>query len=263
MAVARRHSLELIVFLYFLSYLPNIVVTRLVTTTPDAGLGRPLTGLETLPASLIVSLVLTYAFIWVSRWYRDAHKVNVAGLSLPIPTWYTFLSGVGTSLVLFTVPLSLTFPRVSIPFIQLLMRRDILIIAPLVDLLFGRRRRRSGPRRLWREGPRPRLEGGAIQLVSHQAVAPLSRRRPLRAAHAARRARLYRPVRSDADGDRRELCGIAALSIGRASPHFAGGEHADRLPEAGLHSASSPIPPACPAWMDLSRAPSHAARLSA
>lgn len=139
MISTRRTSLELIVLLYFLSYLPNILLTRLVTTTPDAGLGRPLTGLETLPASLIVSLVLTYAFIWVSRWYRDAHRVQFAGASVPIPTWYTFLSGIGTSLVLFTVPLSLTFPGVSIPFIQLLMRGDILIIAPLVDLIFGRK----------------------------------------------------------------------------------------------------------------------------
>ena len=40
---------------------------------------------------------------------------------------------------MFTVPLSFTFERVSIPFIQLLMRGDLLIIAPLVDLL-GRRK---------------------------------------------------------------------------------------------------------------------------
>ncbi|HEY5711999.1 MAG TPA: hypothetical protein VIT38_08900 [Allosphingosinicella sp.] len=134
-----KTSLEFIVLLYFLSYLPNIVITRLVTTTADNGLGRPLTGLETLPASLIVSLVLTYAFIWLSGWHRDAHSARVAGVRVPIPTRYTLLSGFGTALVLFTVPLSLTFSGVSIPFIQLLMRGDILVIAPLVDLMFGRR----------------------------------------------------------------------------------------------------------------------------
>jgi hypothetical protein len=51
----------------------------------------------------------------------------------------TFLSGIGTALVLFTVPLSFTFEGVSIPFIQLIMRGDVLIIAPIVDLLFGRK----------------------------------------------------------------------------------------------------------------------------
>ena len=110
-----------------------------MTTTPHPGLGRPLTGLETLPASLIVSLVLTYLFIWLSGWHRDANGMELAGKRIPIPTRWTLLSGIGTSLVLFTVPLSFTFEGVSIPFIQLIMRGDILIIAPLVDLMFGRR----------------------------------------------------------------------------------------------------------------------------
>lgn len=135
----RNFPLEGVVLLYFLIYLPNIIITKLVTSQPHAGLGRPLTGLETLPASLIISLVLTYLFIWWSGWHRDANAVEIAGARVPVPTRYTLLSGFGTALVLFTVPLSFTIPNVSIPFIQLLMRGDILIIAPLVDLMFGRR----------------------------------------------------------------------------------------------------------------------------
>ncbi|RZJ97828.1 MAG: hypothetical protein EOO76_18070 [Novosphingobium sp.] len=131
--------LEGFVVLYLLAYLPNVMITRLVSTTPHAGLGRPLTGLETLPASLIVSLVLTYLFIWLSGWHRDANAVQIAGRRIPVPTRYTLMSGVGTSLVLFTVPLSFTIPDVSIPFIQLLMRGDVLVIAPLVDMAFGRK----------------------------------------------------------------------------------------------------------------------------
>ncbi|WP_315761741.1 hypothetical protein [Sphingomonas sp. Y38-1Y] len=131
--------LEGYVFLYLLAYLPNVIVTKLLTSTPHPGLGRPLTGLETLPASLIISTVLTYLFIWWSGWHRDANAVMVAGRRVPVPTKYTLLSGLGTALVLFTVPLSFTFQGVSIPFIQLLMRGDILLIAPLVDMAFGRR----------------------------------------------------------------------------------------------------------------------------
>ncbi len=134
-----RIPLEGIVGLYFLAYLPNVVVTKLVTSLPHPGLGRPLTGLETLPASLILSMLLTWVFIWASGWHRDAHGVQIGGTRFPVPTIYTALSGFGTALVLFTVPLSFTIPNVSIPFIQLLMRGDILIIAPLVDLMFGRR----------------------------------------------------------------------------------------------------------------------------
>jgi drug/metabolite transporter (DMT)-like permease len=135
----RPLSLELVVVLYFLSYVPNILLTKLTTSGVHPALGRPLTGLETLPASLIVNLVLTYLFIWISGWYRDAHQLRFAGARVPVPTRYTFISGIGTALVLFTVPLSFTFTDVSIPFVQLLMRGDILVIAPLVDVMFGRR----------------------------------------------------------------------------------------------------------------------------
>ena len=134
-----RFPLEGYVLLYFLAYLPNVIMTKLVTTAPHGDLGRPLTGLETLPASLIISTVLTYLFIWLSGWHRDANAIQVAGARVPIPTKYTLLSGLGTALVLFTVPLSFTFEGVSIPFIQLLMRGDILLIAPIVDLMFGRK----------------------------------------------------------------------------------------------------------------------------
>ena len=114
-----KRSLEFFVLLYFLSYIPNVLITKLVTSTVHPLLGRPLTGLETLPASLLLNLVLTYCFIGWSGWHRDAHGVQLGKLRLPRPTLYTALSGVGTALVLFTVPLSFTFTVVSIPFISL------------------------------------------------------------------------------------------------------------------------------------------------
>lgn len=137
----KRHPLPLegYVFLYFLAYLPNVIITKLISSQPHPGLGRPLSGLEILPSSLIVSTILTYLFIWLSGWHQDAHGKMVGGVRVPVPTRYTLLSGLGTALVLFTVPLSFTFEGVSIPFIQLLMRGDILIIAPLVDIMFGRK----------------------------------------------------------------------------------------------------------------------------
>lgn len=139
MSRGRWLPLEAMVGLYFLSYIPNILMTKLATSGVHPDLGRALTGLETLPASLLMNLVLTYAFIALSGWHRDANAIQLGGCRVPMPTRYTVLSGIGTSLVLFTVPLSFTFTNVSIPFIQLLMRGDILIIAPLVDLMFGRR----------------------------------------------------------------------------------------------------------------------------
>jgi hypothetical protein len=131
--------MELTVLLYFLSYLPNVILTKLATSSVHPLRGRPLTGLETLPATLTMNLILTYGFIWLSGWHRDAHGKQLGTVRVPVPTRYTVLSGIGTSFILFTVPLSYTFVDVSIPFIQLLMRGDILIIAPLVDMIFRRR----------------------------------------------------------------------------------------------------------------------------
>jgi hypothetical protein len=96
--LGRGFPLEGFVFIYFLVYLPNIVVTKLITSIPHQGLGRPLTGLETLPATLIISTIITYLFIWLSGWHRDANAVQIAGRRIPVPTRYTLLSGFGTAL---------------------------------------------------------------------------------------------------------------------------------------------------------------------
>jgi hypothetical protein len=134
-----RTPLGVVVALYILAYIPYMVITKQLASTPAATLGRPLAGLEILPASLIVSGLLTFAFIGLSGWWQAAHLRQVGGMTLPVPTRWTFLSGICTALVLFTVPMSLTFEGVSIPFIQLLMRGDVLLLAPLVDLAFRRK----------------------------------------------------------------------------------------------------------------------------
>lgn len=134
-----RTSIEALSVLYLASYVPYATLTRWLATVPYAPLGRPLSGLEVLPAVIILSAVMTYTFIWVSGWWRQAHTLRLFGASLPCPTRWTFLSGIGAALLLFTVPLSFTFRNVSIPFMQLLMRGDVLIVAPLVDMLLGRR----------------------------------------------------------------------------------------------------------------------------
>ena len=135
----RRAPIELFALLYFATYLPYAVLVRWLATIPYPPFGRALTGLEILPASTIVSALLTVVFVCSSGWTRQAHHVRIFGLSLPCPTRWTVASGIGTALLLFTVPLSFTFKGVSIPFMQLLMRGDVLLIAPLVDMLSGRR----------------------------------------------------------------------------------------------------------------------------
>ena len=134
-----RAPVELFAFLYFASYLPYAAIVRYLATLQHPALGRSLNGLEILPATVILSAVLTIPFVWLSGWSRSAHHFRIFGMSLPCPTGWTTASGIGAALLLFTVPLSFTFQGVSIPFMQLLMRGDVLIIAPLVDMVTGRR----------------------------------------------------------------------------------------------------------------------------
>ncbi|MFZ3006811.1 MAG: hypothetical protein WA047_11575 [Phenylobacterium sp.] len=135
----RAVPLEVITLLYMLFYIPYIILTKHLATTPDPTLGRPLSGLEILPASLALSGMATILWIWAAGWWKSANQVKLGPLSVPFPTRWTLLSGICTAFVLFTVPLSYTFQGVSIPYIQLLMRGDVLLIAPVVDLVMGRK----------------------------------------------------------------------------------------------------------------------------
>jgi hypothetical protein len=136
----RRVPIEILAMFYFFAYVPYAVLVRWLATIPYPPFARALTGLEILPATTILSGVLTLLFVWLSGWLQYAHRTTPRfGLAIPYPTRWTFTSGVGTAMLLFTVPLSFTFQHVSIPFMQLLMRGDVLIIAPLVDIIAGRR----------------------------------------------------------------------------------------------------------------------------
>lgn len=137
--VRKQSRIEWLAFWYFATYVPYAVLVRWLATVPYPPLGRPLTGLEILPATTIFSGILTLMYAWASGWWRYAHQTKLLGIPLVRPTRWTLLSGMGTAMLLFTVPLSFTFQGVSIPFMQLLMRGDVLVIAPLVDLMAGRR----------------------------------------------------------------------------------------------------------------------------
>lgn len=132
-------SLEMLTLFYFLSYLPYIMITRHLATVDQPGLARPLTGLEILPAMLLIAAMLTLGFSWYAGWFANVRRVPLGPLRIPFASRQTFLLGLCTAVIITVVPLSYTLTGVSIPLIQLLMRGDILIIAPLVDILCGRK----------------------------------------------------------------------------------------------------------------------------
>ncbi len=135
----KRGHLWALVLGYLACWIPSIALTRGITNIAPAGMNRPLTGLEILPGTNIVVCILIYAFFTATGWWKSTHQARMFGMDLPVPTRWTAMAGLGSALILITVPLSLTFPGVSIPFIQLIMRGDVLLIAPLVDKICGRK----------------------------------------------------------------------------------------------------------------------------
>ncbi|MCA9528119.1 MAG: hypothetical protein KC549_17655, partial [Myxococcales bacterium] len=68
-----------------------------------------------------------------------ASRLRVGRWSIPFPGRWTFLSGLCTAGIIATTTLAYTFEGVSIVFMMLLMRGGLLVLAPIVDKVTGRR----------------------------------------------------------------------------------------------------------------------------
>ncbi len=135
------HAIWLFAFGYFACYVPYSALTKALSKGVYPGLDEPLPGPTLLPIATLTSLAVMLAFLTATGWWKYAHHRVIAGRSLPTPTRWTALSGLCTSAILTTTTLAYTFDGVSIVFVMLLMRGGVLILAPLVDALTGRRTR--------------------------------------------------------------------------------------------------------------------------
>lgn len=125
-------------FGYFVFYTPYSGLTKAVTAGLLPG-SRPLTGFELLPLSVAATVIGIYGFITVMGWWKYASHRNVFGLSIPVPTRPTFLSGLCMATIIATTTLAFSFNGASILFVLILLRGGVLIIGPIVDAMVGRR----------------------------------------------------------------------------------------------------------------------------
>jgi drug/metabolite transporter (DMT)-like permease len=123
-------------FGYFAAYAPYSALTKALS---DGALGERVSGNAILPLSTSASLLAMVVFVFSTGWWRFASRTQVGPLSLPTPTRWTALSGLCGATILTTTTLAYTFEGVSIVFMMLLMRGGVLLMAPLVDLLSGRK----------------------------------------------------------------------------------------------------------------------------
>lgn len=131
-ATQRYPSIWWFAFGYFACYAPYSALTKYLSKY------QGISGNELLPVTAFASLVAMFVFISAMGWWKHATHKTIFGVSVPVPTLWTFLSGLGTAAVIPTTTLAYTFTGVSIVFMMLLMRGGVLIIAPITDLFSGR-----------------------------------------------------------------------------------------------------------------------------
>jgi uncharacterized membrane protein YdcZ (DUF606 family) len=92
-----------------------------------------------LPSTVISTALLIPLFITVMGWWKYARVRKLFGITVPFPSWHTFLSGICFATIIATTTLAYSFKGVSIIFALLLMRAGTLIMGPLIDRVFRRR----------------------------------------------------------------------------------------------------------------------------
>lgn len=124
---------------YFSFYLPYIALVKLTTTGLLPSTNGAVTGFEILPPVIVGIVTVMLLGTTLRGWWKYARRRECFGVSIVCPSRLVFLSGFGTAIIIGTTTLAFTFTGVSILFALLLMRGGVLVIAPVVDAIFGRR----------------------------------------------------------------------------------------------------------------------------
>jgi protein-tyrosine-phosphatase len=124
---------------YFLFYAPYSGLTKALSKGLLPGTRGPISGTILLPASVMAVTAGMLCFITVMDWWKYAGRREFLGISIPFPRPLTFLSGICMATIMGTTTLVFSLEGVSIVLVLVLLRGGVLIIAPLVDRIVGRR----------------------------------------------------------------------------------------------------------------------------
>jgi hypothetical protein len=124
---------------YFVCYVPYSALTKALSSRLVSSMDAPIAGVTLLPISNLAAAVAMLATLTALGWWKHATHSEVFGVSFPRPTRLTTLTGLATATVVVTTTLAYTFEGVSIPFVMVLMRGGVLLLAPLIDTLAKRK----------------------------------------------------------------------------------------------------------------------------
>ena len=125
-------------FGYFIFYTPYSGLTKALTRGLFSTIG-PVSGFEVLPVSILGTTACMFGFITAMGWWKYARRVEVFGITVPLPTRSTFLSGACLGGIIATTTRAFSFSGASIVLILVLLRAGVLVLGPMVDALFKRR----------------------------------------------------------------------------------------------------------------------------
>ncbi len=123
-------------FGYFAAYAPYSLLTKALS---DGRLGDRVPGNTILPVATLASVVSMVVFLASTGWWKAASRRRLWGIQVPFPTRWTALSGLCGATILTTTTLAYTIDGVSIVFMMLLMRGGVLAMAPIIDMMSGRK----------------------------------------------------------------------------------------------------------------------------
>jgi hypothetical protein len=128
---------------YFAFYIPYSALTKALSLGLLPGMSGPVSGFLILPATAVATTVVLLILITAGGGWKFIRRRPVLGLNVPVVPWRMAISGVSTAVIIGSTTLNYTFVGISILFALILMRGGVLILAPVVDTLLGRKVRPS------------------------------------------------------------------------------------------------------------------------
>jgi len=136
----KQLSIWSLAFGYFAFYVPYSGTTKILSKGLLTESGEEISGYEMLPMVLLGTVFGFLCLLIFTGWWKQAGKVKVFGLKIPFASnKYTLFSGIATAVIIATTTLAYSFTGISIVFAALLMRGGVLIMAPFIDIVYGRK----------------------------------------------------------------------------------------------------------------------------
>jgi protein-tyrosine-phosphatase len=124
---------------YFAFYIPYSALTKALTLGLLPGMTGPVSGFRILPATAVATSAALIGFMSIGGGWGCLQWRRVLGMPVPVVGARMLISGTATAVIIGATTLNYTFVGISILFALLLMRGGVLILAPIVDSLLGRK----------------------------------------------------------------------------------------------------------------------------